>query len=82
VANDNRGIGTMFGPDATQQFMQTNGLRLILRSHEGPDARDGRPGLASIQARPGVSSLVAHSVPAHIHLLLLHSSSVIGNQIQ
>ena len=37
----------------------TNGLRLILRSHEGPDARDGRPGLASIQARPSVSSLVA-----------------------
>jgi hypothetical protein len=27
VANDNRGIGTMFGPDATQQFLQTNGRR-------------------------------------------------------
>lgn len=25
-----------------QRFLTENGLRLVLRSHEGPDARDGR----------------------------------------
>ena len=42
VENENRGIGTMFGPDATEDFLRTNGLSLVLRSHEGPDAREDR----------------------------------------
>ena len=29
----------MFGPDATERTFMTNGLSLVLRSHEGPDAR-------------------------------------------
>lgn len=28
--------------DAVQRFLSENGLRLVLRSHEGPDAREGR----------------------------------------
>ncbi|KAL6765533.1 Metallo-dependent phosphatase-like protein [Haematococcus lacustris] len=37
-----RGVGLVYGPDMSQAFLQANGLRLILRSHEGPDARDKR----------------------------------------
>lgn len=40
--NHNRGIGLMYGPDATRAFLEANGLRLVLRSHEGPDARADR----------------------------------------
>ena len=46
--NDARGVGVLFGPDITQLFLQKNGLRLLLRSHEGPDARDGRDGMAGV----------------------------------
>ena len=42
------GIGLMFGPDATEQFMRANGLRLVVRSHEGPDARHGRDDMPSM----------------------------------
>ncbi|XP_024396295.1 serine/threonine-protein phosphatase 7 isoform X2 [Physcomitrium patens] len=41
--NDSRGIGLFFGPDCTQEFMEKHKLKLIVRSHEGPDARDKRP---------------------------------------
>jgi serine/threonine-protein phosphatase 5 len=37
-----RGVGMCFGPDVTERFLAENGLRLVLRSHEGPDAREGR----------------------------------------
>ncbi|KDD75909.1 hypothetical protein H632_c441p0, partial [Helicosporidium sp. ATCC 50920] len=40
--NASRGVGTVFGPDVTDAFLRANGLRLVLRSHEGPDAREGR----------------------------------------
>ncbi|TVU05168.1 hypothetical protein EJB05_48321 [Eragrostis curvula] len=40
--NNERGIGLLWGPDITQQFLRTNNLKLIIRSHEGPDARDKR----------------------------------------
>ena len=46
--NDARGVGVLFGPDVTQLFLRNNGLRLLLRSHEGPDARDGRDGMAGV----------------------------------
>ncbi|GMH33289.1 hypothetical protein BSKO_01123 [Bryopsis sp. KO-2023] len=40
--NDSRGVGIVFGPDTTEQFLQENNLKLVIRSHEGPDARDQR----------------------------------------
>lgn len=44
--NASRGIGMTFGPDVTERFLRDNGLKLILRSHEGPDAREGREDMA------------------------------------
>eukprot|EP00887_Chlorella_sp_A99_P001912 scaffold18.g1912.t1 len=40
--NEARGVGLVFGPDVTERFLKANNLRLVLRSHEGPDAREGR----------------------------------------
>ncbi|DBA68202.1 TPA: hypothetical protein ACH3X2_013819 [Trebouxia sp. C0005] len=43
--NEARGVGLLFGPDITQAFLEANKLRLIIRSHEGPDARWKREGM-------------------------------------
>lgn len=59
--NGERGIGLMFGPDQTQDFLEANGLSLVLRSHEGPDARS-RPHRSMPLMDPGYS--VDHRVPA------------------
>ena len=40
--NEGRGVGLCFGPDITERFLRQNGLGLVLRSHEGPDARECR----------------------------------------
>lgn len=37
--NPARGIGLLWGPDCTEEFLQKHKLKLIVRSHEGPDAR-------------------------------------------
>ena len=37
------GVGCVFGPDATEAFLRAHGLALVIRSHEGPDARRERP---------------------------------------
>ncbi|MQL70007.1 hypothetical protein Taro_002310 [Colocasia esculenta] len=47
--NKERGIGLLWGPDVTEEFLKTNELKLIIRSHEGPDARDKRSDLAGMQ---------------------------------
>ncbi|CAH9098369.1 unnamed protein product [Cuscuta epithymum] len=46
--NKERGIGLMWGPDMTEEFLRKNCLKLIIRSHEGPDAREKRPGLGQM----------------------------------
>jgi serine/threonine-protein phosphatase 5 len=38
-----RGCATYFGPDITREFLRDHGLHLMIRSHEGPDAREKRP---------------------------------------
>mmetsp|Transcript_103 Transcript_103/g.155 ORF Transcript_103/g.155 Transcript_103/m.155 type:complete len:249 (-) Transcript_103:704-1450(-) len=46
--NDNRGVGLLFGPDVTDEFLKENKLRLIIRSHEGPDSRIYRDDMKSL----------------------------------
>mmetsp|Transcript_33581 Transcript_33581/g.73290 ORF Transcript_33581/g.73290 Transcript_33581/m.73290 type:complete len:470 (-) Transcript_33581:88-1497(-) len=46
--NTERGIGLVFGPNVTQQFLEQNNLQLVVRSHEGPDARSKRPDMKDI----------------------------------
>ncbi|KAM1605823.1 hypothetical protein PS2_026519 [Malus domestica] len=46
--NKERGIGLLWGPDCTEDFLKKFQLKLIIRSHEGPDARDKRPGLGGM----------------------------------
>ncbi|PKA47348.1 Serine/threonine-protein phosphatase 7 [Apostasia shenzhenica] len=47
--NDERGIGLLWGPDCTEDFLSKNQLKLIIRSHEGPDARVKRHDLKGIE---------------------------------
>lgn len=46
--NKERGIGLLWGPDCTEDFLKKFNLKLIIRSHEGPDAREKRPGLGGM----------------------------------
>ena len=43
-----RGIGMVFGSDITEEFLRENDLKLIIRSHEGPDARESRPDMPNM----------------------------------
>ncbi|XP_078437984.1 serine/threonine phosphatase 7 [Wolffia australiana] len=47
--NKERGIGLLWGPDVTEEFLKRNNLKLIIRSHEGPDARDKRHDLLGME---------------------------------
>lgn len=47
--NNERGIGLLWGPDCTEEFLKKNQFKLIIRSHEGPDARDKRQDLKGMQ---------------------------------
>lgn len=58
--NKDRGIGLLWGPDCTEEFLKTLNLKLIIRSHEGPDAREKRPGLGGMD----VGYTIDHVVPS------------------
>ncbi|XP_027342035.1 serine/threonine-protein phosphatase 7-like isoform X2 [Abrus precatorius] len=40
--NSGQKFGLWWGPDCTEAFLKQHNLKLIIRSHEGPDARAGR----------------------------------------
>ncbi|XP_024027916.1 serine/threonine-protein phosphatase 7 isoform X1 [Morus notabilis] len=42
VENEGRGMGLSWGPDCTENFLKQSKLKLIIRSHQGPDARVGQ----------------------------------------
>ncbi|KAL2905925.1 Serine/threonine-protein phosphatase 7 [Bienertia sinuspersici] len=46
--NTERGIGLLWGPDCTENFLKKFNLKLIIRSHEGPDAREKRSTLGGM----------------------------------
>ncbi|WOL19507.1 hypothetical protein Cni_G28305 [Canna indica] len=46
--NNERGIGLLWGPDCTEEFLKKNQFKLIIRSHEGPDARFKRHDLSGM----------------------------------
>ncbi|THU57427.1 hypothetical protein C4D60_Mb03t03420 [Musa balbisiana] len=48
--NEERGIGLLWGPDCTEEFLKKNQFKLIIRSHEGPDARVKRHNLTGMDA--------------------------------
>ncbi|KAH6799331.1 serine/threonine phosphatase 7 [Perilla frutescens var. frutescens] len=56
--NTERGIGLLFGPDCTEEFLKKFNLKLIIRSHEGPDARDKRPDLGGMDVGYTVDHVV------------------------
>ncbi|CAN6245668.1 unnamed protein product [Urochloa humidicola] len=56
--NEERGLGLLWGPDVTQEFLETNNLKLIIRSHEGPDARHYRDDLPGIDKGYAVDHVV------------------------
>ncbi|KAK1307331.1 Serine/threonine-protein phosphatase 7 [Acorus calamus] len=56
--NEERGIGLLFGPNCTAEFLKKYHLKLIIRSHEGPDAREKRPGLTGVQEGYSVDHVV------------------------
>lgn len=47
--NELRGVGLLYGPDMTEQFLRENNLKLIIRSHEGPDSRIYREDMKGLQ---------------------------------
>ena len=44
TANERRSMSITYGPDASAAFLKAHRLLMMLRSHEGPDARDQRHG--------------------------------------
>ena len=61
--NSARGVGLVFGPDKTEEFLRANNLRLLVRSHEGPDARfNADNGMAQMD----IGYTLDHDTPAGV----------------
>ncbi|KAI3462279.1 hypothetical protein Pfo_018942 [Paulownia fortunei] len=56
--NKERGIGLLWGPDCTEEFLKKFNFKLIIRSHEGPDARDKRPDLGGMDVGYTIDHIV------------------------
>ncbi|KZV58157.1 serine/threonine-protein phosphatase 7 [Dorcoceras hygrometricum] len=56
--NTERGIGLLWGPDCTEEFLKKFNLKLIIRSHEGPDARDKRHDLGGMDVGYTIDHIV------------------------
>ncbi|KAJ7953257.1 Serine/threonine-protein phosphatase [Quillaja saponaria] len=56
--NKERGIGLWWGPDCTEEFLKSHQLKLIIRSHEGPDAREKRDGFAGMEEGYSIDHVV------------------------
>ncbi|KAK6154056.1 hypothetical protein DH2020_013695 [Rehmannia glutinosa] len=56
--NTERGIGLLWGPDCTEEFLKKYNLKMIIRSHEGPDARDKRPNLGGMDVGYTIDHIV------------------------
>lgn len=57
--NKYRGAGILFGPGAVQAFLKKNRLHGIIRAHEGPDMREKRPDMNSMETGYSVDMQVA-----------------------
>lgn len=60
--------------DALQQFLKENGLQLVIRSHEGPDARVDRDDMPPMT--PGYST--DHVTESELVQLLLQTARIGG----
>ena len=60
MENESRGLGLMFGPDITDAFLRINQLKLVIRAHEGPDARFQRGNMADMMTGYAVDHDVEH----------------------
>lgn len=55
------GFFSLFGPDITESYLLLHGLSLLIRSHEGPDAREKRPEM------PNSKSIIVFSIGSLQH---------------
>jgi serine/threonine-protein phosphatase 5 len=69
VHNESRNVGLIFGPDVTEFFLRKNGLRLIVRSHEGPDARIDRQDMPPMDVGFTLDHDTPAGVPIEMHML-------------
>ena len=79
---EQRCIGLLWGPNYTEEFLKKYQLKLIIRSHEGPDAREKRAGLAGMDLGYTIDHDVnLESLSLSSELQTIHSSRFLGYTI-